>query len=84
MDTLSIAEVRNNLADALNRVAYGGERLVFARRGKPVAALVSPEDLAALEEIENKIDIREARTALRDYDRHGGVSLKEFRKQRGL
>ena len=41
MDTLSIVELRNNLADALNRVAYGGERLVFARRGKPVAALTT-------------------------------------------
>ncbi len=69
MDTLSIAEVRNNLADALNRVAYGGERLVLARRDKPVAALVSPEDLAALEAAEDANDVQAAKRVLREYDR---------------
>jgi prevent-host-death family protein len=44
MTTLSIAEARNGLAEAINRVAYGGERVVFARRGKPVAALVSASE----------------------------------------
>jgi len=69
MDTLSIVELRNNLADALNRVAYGGERLVFARRGKPVAALVSPDDLAALEAAEDANDVQAAKRVLREYDR---------------
>jgi len=50
MTTLSIAEARNHLADAINRVSYGGERVVFARRGKPVAALVSAGDLALLQQ----------------------------------
>jgi prevent-host-death family protein len=69
MDTLSIVELRNNLADTLNRVAYGGERLVFARRGKPVAALVSPDDLAALEAAEDANDVQAAKRVLREYDR---------------
>ncbi len=69
MDTLSIAEVRSNLADALNRVAYGGERLLFARRGKPVAALVSPADLAALEAAEDANDVQAAKRVLREYER---------------
>ena len=38
---ISITEIRDNLADALNRVAYGGERVILQRRGKGVAALVS-------------------------------------------
>lgn len=69
MDTLSIVELRNNLADTLNRVAYGGERLVFARRGKPVAALVSPEDLAALEAAEDANDVQAAKRVLQEYNR---------------
>ena len=57
---ISITEIRDNLADALNRVAYGGERVVLQRRGKGVAALVSMEDLALLEELENKADVEAA------------------------
>ena len=44
-----ITDIRDNLADVLNRVAYGGERLVLERRGKGVAALVSMDDLALLQ-----------------------------------
>ena len=60
---LSIANARNNLADALNRAAYGGERVVLERRGKPVAALVSMEDLELLEQLEDKADLRSVRKA---------------------
>ena len=37
---MSIVELRDNLADTLNRIAYGGERIILERHGKPVAALV--------------------------------------------
>jgi prevent-host-death family protein len=86
MTTLSIAEARNGLAEAINRVSYGGERVVFARRGKPVAALVSPGDLALLEQIEDAEDIRAARKALREYDRDpsSAITLDEYiRTRRG-
>ncbi len=69
MHTLSIVELRNNLADTVNRVAYGGERLVFARHGKPVAVLVSPDDLAVLEAAEDANDVQAAKRVLREYDR---------------
>ncbi len=69
MTTMSIVEARNNLAEAINRVSYGGERVVFARRGKPVAALVSAGDLALLQKIEDAEDIRAAQKVLRAYDR---------------
>ena len=69
MTTLSIAEARNGLAEAINRVSYGGERVVFARRGKPVAALVSPEDLAFLQRMEDFDDLRDAAKVLKAYDR---------------
>jgi prevent-host-death family protein len=70
MTTLSIAEARNNLAEAINRVSYGGERVLFARRGKPVAALVSAADLVLLQQIEDADDIRAAGKVLREYDRN--------------
>jgi prevent-host-death family protein len=78
---LSISTIRDNLADALNRVAYGGERVVLQRRGKGVAALVSLEDLAILEELENQADIKAARKARKE---KGGITLNEYKKKHGL
>ncbi|MBI2303001.1 MAG: type II toxin-antitoxin system Phd/YefM family antitoxin [Armatimonadetes bacterium] len=57
MPTLSTSEARDNLAEILNRVAYGGERVVLHRRGKALAVLVSVEDLSRLEAIENASDL---------------------------
>jgi prevent-host-death family protein len=73
---ISITEIRDNLADALNRVAYGGERVILQRRGKGVAALVSLEELALLEELENKADVEAALKARAE----GGkpISLEEY------
>ena len=84
MITLSIVEVRNHLADAINRVTYGGERVVFARRGKPVAALVSAGDLALLQRIEDAEDIRAAAKVLKDYERNPSafVTLAEYRREK--
>jgi prevent-host-death family protein len=75
---ISISEIRDNLADALNRVAYGGERVVLQRRKKGVAALVSMQDLALLEELETQADIKAARKALKE---KGGIPLSEYRKK---
>jgi prevent-host-death family protein len=78
---MKVVDVRNSLADALNRVAYGGERIVLERRSKGVAALVSIEDLAILERIDDEQDIKAARKALKE---KGGVTLDEYKKKRGL
>jgi prevent-host-death family protein len=84
MTTLTIAEARNNLADAINRVSYGGERVIFSRRGKSVAALVSFEDLELLQKMEDAEDIPTARKALREHDRDqsGAVTLDEYVRTR--
>jgi len=44
----SIAELRSNLAELINRVAYGRERVTLERRGRPVAVLVSLADAKRL------------------------------------
>lgn len=84
MTTLSIAEARNNLAETINRVSYGGDRVIFARRGKPVAALVSAEDLALLQRIEDAEDIRAAAKVLKEYDRNPAAfkTLDEYKRER--
>lgn len=72
---LSIANFRNNMADPLNRVAYGGERIILARDGKPTAALVSVDDLKLLEDLENQADLKAALKARKE---KGGISLERI------
>jgi prevent-host-death family protein len=63
---MSVAKIRNNLAEALNRAAYAGERVILERRGKPVAALVSIDDVELLERLEDEADLRAARKARKE------------------
>jgi len=49
---LNMAEVKARLFELVNRVAFRQERLIILKRGKPVAALVSLEDLRHLEALE--------------------------------
>jgi len=64
--TINVVKIRSNLADTINRVAYQGERVVLERRGKGVAAMVSMEDLALLEKLEDEADVKAARAALKE------------------
>jgi prevent-host-death family protein len=61
---LAASEARKDLATTLNRVAFGGERIVLHRRGKDLAAVVPVEDLAMLEALEDRLDVEAARRAL--------------------
>ena len=36
----SVAEAKKHFSELLSRVAYGGERITIAKRGKPLAMLV--------------------------------------------
>jgi prevent-host-death family protein len=45
-----IGRVKRDISDLINRVAYGGERIVLTSRDKPKAALVSIEDYERLTE----------------------------------
>jgi prevent-host-death family protein len=81
MTRLAAGALRERLADALNRVAYGGERIVLERRGKDVAALVSVEDLALLNELEDRIDLEAAREALKE---SGSVPWEDVKARLGL
>ncbi|GAA1887355.1 type II toxin-antitoxin system Phd/YefM family antitoxin [Streptomyces durmitorensis] len=46
---IPVTQARAELADLINRVVYGGERVVVTRHGKPLVALVSAADLERLE-----------------------------------
>ena len=46
---VAIGTVKRDISELVNRVAYGGERIVLTSRGKPKAAIVSLQDYEQLE-----------------------------------
>jgi prevent-host-death family protein len=70
MSTQSLRDVRDHLSEVIDRVEHQHERVVVTRNGKPAAVIVSPEDLAQLQETIDVLsdplalaDIREADAA---------------------
>lgn len=43
---IPVTEARATFSDLVNRVGYGGERIVLTRHGRPLVALVPAADLA--------------------------------------
>ncbi|MER6620133.1 type II toxin-antitoxin system Phd/YefM family antitoxin [Streptomyces sp. NPDC000931] len=80
---IPVTQARAELADLINRVVYGGERVVVTRHGKPLVALVSADDLRRLEELRGAPEaaeeqvistvagVREAASAPRERQRFG-------------
>ena len=67
---MSIAQFRNDMATPINKIAFGGERLILTRHRAGAVALVSVEDLALLEALEDEADLKAALKARKE---KGGV-----------
>jgi prevent-host-death family protein len=63
MSTESLRAVRDHLSEVIDRVEHQHERVIVTRNGRPAAVLISPEDLAQLEET---IDVLSDPAALED------------------
>ena len=81
---ISAAEARENFSDVINRAAYGHERILVTRRGKPVAAIVPAEDLALIEEIEEREDLAAVRAARKEIEREGTVDWSDLKVELNL
>jgi len=81
MVTMKASDVRQNFADTLSRVAYGGERIVLHRNKKPVAVIISVEDMNILRAIEDRIDLVAARAALKEAELEGSASRDAFMEE---
>jgi len=54
--SFSTADIKARLSEMISKVVYGHERVVVLRRGKPVAAIISLEDLQRLELLDSTTD----------------------------
>ena len=71
MSHLTTSKGKGTLRETLDRVAQNRERVIVRCRGKDVAALVPMEDLAALEEMEDRLDAEDFRAAKKRWQRGG-------------
>jgi prevent-host-death family protein len=77
-----VSKARGQFAELINQVAYRGQRVALKRRGKTVAAIVPAEDLAALEALEDRMDIEAAKKALAESNER--IPYGKVRKELGL
>lgn len=82
MTRIPSSEARLQFADIVNKVAFGGERIVLHRHGKDVAAIVPVEDLQFLESLENRMDLEAARAALKE--KSPRIPWKRLKEELGL
>ena len=82
MDILTVSWARSNFQELLNRVGFGRERILIERRGKPIAAMISFEDLKRFEAMEDAIDSELLRRAIEESDGQF-VTLESIIERRG-
>ncbi len=86
MIRLNVAELRQSLAEMLNRAEYQGERIIIHRRGKDAAAIISLEDLKLFEQLiegaEDRLDVEAARAAMAESEDR--IPHAEVRRRLGL
>lgn len=84
MTRVNTAEAKKKLGSILQRTALTKRRVVVTSRGKDLAAVVSLEDVKLLEDIEDRLDLDDARAALATTKREGTVAWEKIKRDLGL
>jgi antitoxin YefM len=69
VSTEPLRAVRDHLSEFVDRVESEHERIIVTRNGRPAAVLISPEDLAELEETLSVLGDAEALADIREADK---------------
>lgn len=84
MSERRISEARESFSTTVNRVAFGGERVVLTRHGRRVAAVVPIEDLELIEALEDAHDLDSVRAALADPANRERIAWDDLKARLGL
>jgi prevent-host-death family protein len=76
MTVVNATEARKKFLELINRAEHGKERICIERHGKPIAAIISYEDLNRLEVLEDALDSALLRQAMRKSE--GFISTDEW------
>jgi prevent-host-death family protein len=83
MIKVTSSEARKDFAGMVKR-ARKGARYLIHKHNKGIAAIVSVEDLALLEVIERRGDLKAARQALEEIEREGTIPWDQAKAELGL
>jgi len=83
MIRVTTSKARQEFAKVLKKVKEG-RRFLLEKHDKGVAAIVSVEDLALLEAIENRHDLEAARRAMAEVAEKGATPWEEVKRELGL
>lgn len=82
-ETLPLAQVKSKFSEMVDRVEHTHDRIVVTRNGRPAAVMISPDELASIEDTlellsdpEAMRELAEARQAVADGDVATGDELR--------
>ena len=84
MATVSTVLARNEFSTVINRAAFGKERVILARRGRAIAAVVPMEDVELLRALEDRADLADAIAAEREALEKGTTPLADLKRDLAL
>ena len=84
MKQITTAEARKNMAELLNRAAYGKERFVVTRHGKGLVAIVPLEEVTLLDKLRALLSKKDFEAAIAEMDDVGTKSWTEVRRDLGV
>jgi prevent-host-death family protein len=82
MSKMTVKEAEGTFARTIRHVRDERERVTLTENGEPVAAIVTAEDLAFLEALEDRIDLEEARKAVAEPG--DSISWEKVKAELGL
>ena len=86
-ETLPLAQVKSKFSEMVDRVEHTQDRIVVTRNGRPAAVMISPDDLASLEDTLEVLSDPEAMSELdeakRSHDDGDYISADELRARFG-
>ncbi|MFH1021030.1 MAG: type II toxin-antitoxin system prevent-host-death family antitoxin [Pseudomonadota bacterium] len=85
MPQVSVANAKSHLSELIAKSAHGHERFVITRRDKPVAALVSLDDLKIIEQHQERQGLAAVASLWPDFEEvaEALTDLGELRSQGG-
>jgi prevent-host-death family protein len=83
MKHITTAEARKQMAELLNRAAYGKERFVVTRHGKELVAIVPLEEMTLLDRLRTLLSRKDFEAALAEVEESRTRPWSDVRRELG-
>jgi prevent-host-death family protein len=83
MKHVTTAEARKQMAELLNRAAYGKERFVVTRHGKELVAIVPLEEMTLLDRLRTLLSRKDFEAALAEVEESRTRPWSDVRRELG-